>query len=157
MGRLKGEDLQFIAINLQKPIKTLARKDRLWFDFGNATAGRQAHDIIKRVYAAEYVISGDVANYTDFNMKFKSESTAEWVKQDINSSLDEYNAYHEGSGVGGGNNEGLGTGSGTGGSGTGGSGTGGSGTGFKMGTTTYIIIGAAVIILVLLLWDRKKK
>ena len=130
----------------------MARKDRLWFDFGNATAGRQAHDIIKRVYAAEYVISGDVANYTDFNMKFKSESTAEWVKQDINSSLDEYNAYHEGSGIGGGNSEGLGTGSGT-----GGSGTGASGTGVKMGTTTYIIIGAAVIILVLLLWDRKKK
>lgn len=156
MGRLKGNDLQFIATNLQRPIKTLARKDRLWFDFGSANTGRQAHDILKRVYAAEYVISGDVANYTDFNMKFKSEQSAEWVKQDINSSLDEYNAYHEPVGMGGGS---------TGGSGTGGSGTGGGGTGtgsdsgssFNLGSTTYIIIGAAAIILILLLWDRKKK
>jgi hypothetical protein len=31
------------------------------------------------------------------------------------------------------------------------------GSGFKLGTTTYLIIGAAAAIIVLLLWDRKRK
>ncbi len=149
MGRLTGTDQQFIAVNLQQPIKQLVRKDRLWFDFGDRSTGEQAHGILKRVYAAEYKEAGDAANWTDFNIKFSSQQTAEYVKADIEDSITAYLTVHP--------NEGHGA--------VGGGGGGGNDPADPddekktSDLTTYIIIGAAAAIIIALLipWKKSKK
>lgn len=149
MGRLTGTNQQFIAVNLQQPIKQLARKDRLWFDFGDSSTGEQAHGILKRVYEAEYKEAGDNLNWTDFNIKFSSQRTAEYVKADIEDSITAYLTVHP--------NEGHGA--------VGGGGGGGNDPADPddekktSDLTTYIIIGAAAAIIIALLipWKKSKK
>lgn len=94
MGRLSGDDLAWMYGHLKPNYHQLARKDRLWFAFDNQSEGRKGHDIIVRVYRDYYEDSGDVGNYTDFNIKFSSRDAAEWVLADIQDSFQAYYTYH---------------------------------------------------------------
>lgn len=151
MGRLTGDDLTWMYGHLKPNYHQLARKDRLWFAFANQSEGRKGHDIITRVYSDYYVKSGDVGNYTDFNIKFSSQAAAEWVLADIQDSFREYNTYHPSANMGG-----------------------QAGTGSSPDPTdpdpgpdddkekaidwiTYIIIGAAVVAIIILLWPNKRR
>ena len=77
MGRLKGDDLTYIYGHMKPNYRQLLRKDRLWFAFSNAKEGKKGHDILKRVYSDFYKESGDVGNYTDFNIRFTNQESAE--------------------------------------------------------------------------------
>ena len=146
MGRLTGTDQEYIAVNLQKPIKQLARKDRLWFDFGDSSVGEKAHGILKRGYNAEYKEAGDNANWYDFNIKFTSRQAAEFVKEDIEDSITAYFTVHPNEGnpaVGGGGEV---------------SGSDDNDEDEKKSgnLTTYIVLGAAAAIIIALLIPWKK-
>lgn len=142
MGRLKGQHLEYIFGNL-KAYHRLARKDRLWFKFGNAQAGLQGHAILKETYADKYVTSGDVGNYTDFNMKFADEAAATFVLDDIDGSLAAYALDHPGAVVGGSDDPGTVTGTG--------------GKKKSDNTIVYIIAGVAAAAAIALLMPWKKK
>lgn len=145
MGRLKGDDLVFIFGHMKPNYHQLLRKDRIWFAFANKEEGKKGHDILKRVYSDFYVDSGDVLNYTDFNIKFSSEQAAKWVLDDIKDSLDSYAEYHHDAGLGD---------------------FAGTGTDVvvtetavtkKNDWTAYLVIGAVAVIILLLIWDKLKK
>lgn len=151
MGKLTGQDLEYIHDHILN-YHRLARKDRLWFQFKNSQEGQKGHNILKRVYAEKYVTSGDVGNYTDFNMKFTNEAAATWVLDDLDSSISAYQSYHPEVHMGGAAGESSGNGAVA--------GTGGSGDEPEKKSvdwTTYIIIGAAAVAIILLLFGKKKK
>ena len=146
MGKLKGNDLAFIAAHYEKISKAYATQ--IYFCFDNKTDGATAFNILKRVYAEEcnydawagWFGSGDKR---DFYLGFTTKQVRNDVFDEIIDSISNYRQanpdfsspdYTYTSTDSGEDSAGA------------------------KNYTTYIIIGvAAAIIIALLLWNRKKK
>ena len=124
-----------------------AYKTQIYFCFKDVDSGENAFKFLKNVYADECnydAWSGwfGIGDKRDFYLGFVSAQARDNVYNDIKNAVDQYestNQYQE---------ENL---------------NGGSGEGQDAFTakskdwTTYLIIGAAVVAVIMLLWDRKKK
>ena len=91
--------------------------------------------MLKKVYASECNYSAYGIDYRDFYLGFTSKKTRDWVLNDIESSVESYQANN----------------------GIGGSGSDPDGKKGTDSTALYIAIGVAVAVVLALMLDRKKK
>ena len=137
--RLKGTDLQ----NFFKLCTDYRRYSgaKIKFYAASDSDGRRVNEIIKKVYSKEYqrVYKGFawvIGNYKDFTVTFYSSADCKKVYEDIEGAMEAYGASGAGTALDEGGDEGGGLGK---------------------NATTYIIIGAVVLVLGMLIFTRKRK
>lgn len=132
--RLKGQDLEFFVEHYTS--LRAAYRTQIYFCFDTKVDGKSAFVMLKRVYADECDYSAYGIDYRDFYLGFKSQTVRNQVLQDIEDCVSEFQAA---------NNVDLTLGT--------------SETGpdkKEVDWTTYIIIGIAAAVILLLLWDKRK-
>lgn len=136
--RLKGTDLQNF-FKLCTDYKRISGR-ALRFYAATDSDGRRVNDIVKKVYSKEYSYTNygvlGIGNYKDFNMTFKTAEDCKKVYEDIEGAMEAYGASGAGTALDEGDGEGGGLGK---------------------NATTYIIIGAVVLVLGMLIFTRKRK
>ena len=141
MGRLSGKNLEFFAKHYESFKE--AYRTQIYFCFDSKANGKSAFTMLKTVYASECNYNAYGIDHRDFYLGFTSKATRDWVMQDIESSLSAYQEAH-------GNDpveeitEDITI-------------TEVQGAQANKDWTTYLILGAAVAVILLLLWDNKKK
>lgn len=142
MGRLKGENIEFFAKHRES--FESAYRTQIYFCFDTKQHGDAAFTMLKNTYASECNYNAYGSDKRDFYLGFTSESTRDWVLEDIEDSLSAYQKDHGNDPVSSliesSDDAGASDPESDGGD-----------------TSTYIIIGAAAaIIILLLIWQRKK-
>lgn len=136
--RLKGKDLENF-FKLCTDYKRISGR-ALRFYAQTDSDGRRVNDIVKSVYANVYSYTNygvlGIGNYKDFNMTFKTAEDAKKVYEDIEGAMEAYGESGAGTVLDGGEEKKGGLG---------------------QNTNTYIIIGAVVVVLAVLLLTRKRK
>lgn len=147
MKKLSSQQIKHLAYHNEAIDK--AYKSQIYFCFDSKDAGKDAYDYLKEVYAEECnydAWSGwfGLGDKRDFYLGFVSPEARDAVYKDIMNAIGAYQSTNQYQ------NDFLETGSGNG---------SGNGTDVSKNSnwTTYLIIGAAAVAIILLLWDRKKK
>ena len=135
MSKLTGENLEFFVTHYEK--FQSAYRTQIYFCFDSKQDGKSAFVMLKKVYASECNYSAFGADYRDFYLGFTSKQTRDYVFSDIEQAVASFQAAH-GTDL---------TSSGTGGSGKKGLGS----------TSLLLIAGAAVAVVLALVFTRKKK
>lgn len=135
--RLKGPDLVFFVEHVTK--YRAAYQTQIYFCFDTKLDGRSAFVMLKRLYADECDYSAYGIDYRDFYLGFKSKEVRNQVLQDIEECEEQFQMDYNVDLT-------LGT----------------SETGpdknkkEEVDWTTYIVIGIAAAVILLLLWDKRK-
>lgn len=150
MGKLKGKALQTVKDNVASVRKSSLKN--VYFHCRSNSGGVEVRDVIRTVYKPEdvtrynydleWVLTAGMSEWIDFRAKFKTESEANECYNEVYAAInsayaEEPNTYVLDDDE---TSDGLGT-----------------VTTKAKDWTTYIVIGAAVAIILLLLWNRKKK
>lgn len=141
MGRLKGENIAFFSKHIEQFDK--AYQKQIYFCFDTPSNGEAMFKVLRNTYGDGFKNCNYGADYRDFYMVFNDGGARTWVYDDINSSLVAYRLAHGNDVVEDPENTTVSDVEVT-----------------KSGSsTTYIIIGVAAVavILIMLLWDRKRK
>ncbi len=151
MGKLKGKALQTIKDNVSSVRKSSDKN--VYFHCTSNDGGVAVRDAIRTVFKPKdvtrynydleaFIVPFGISHWRDFRAKFSTESEADECFNEVDAAVNSAYAeeiYDPVSGVDDENPD---------------------GTGVKTKAkswTTYIVIGAAAIVILLLLWDRKKK
>lgn len=135
MSKLTGENLEFFVTHYEK--FQSAYRTQIYFCFDSKQDGKSAFVMLKRVYSAECNYSQPGIDYRDFYLGFTSPQTRDHVLADIEQAVSSYQAAHGidpvNPGSGGSGKKGLGS------------------------TSVLLIAGAAVAVVLALVFTRKKK
>lgn len=135
MSKLTGENLEFFVTHYEK--FRSAYRTQIYFCFDTKQDGKSAFVMLKRVYSAECNYSAFGADYRDFYLGFTSKQTRDYVLSDIEQAVASYQAAH---GIDPVNPVSVGSGK------------------KGLGSTSVLLIaGAAVAVVLALVFTRKKK
>ncbi|MBR3711104.1 MAG: hypothetical protein IKM99_09125 [Bacteroidales bacterium] len=145
MAQLTGEPLKFAAEHMTNCRKHGYKKYRVLVSADSNTDGKTLCTYLQQVYKPSGIADYS-GGYRDFSLVFDTVSRRDEVVNDINDAVTAYRMAHPGSAPT----------------------NGGSSTVYtseepvdvqtnKTGWTTYLIIGAAAVAIIMLLWNRKKK